>query len=64
MINRSQLRGRPLDADCKRAYTERSEDDRVYCLGLIDLANDEYLDKCKTCMANVYNAEPLEEVTP
>lgn len=67
MKNRAQLRGKPLDADCKRAYTSRHEygpeDDRVFCLGLIDFMNDEYLDKCRTCKANVYNAEPPEEVT-
>lgn len=64
-MNRSQLRGKRLDEDCKRAYTTRHEyglrDDRVFCYGLVDKMTDEYIDKCKECGALVYNAEPLQE---
>lgn len=62
-VSRAQLRGKPLDADCKKAqrvsneYVE--EDKRVFCFGLFDMANDEVISKCRECMAYVENAEPL-----
>lgn len=63
-VNRAKLRGRPLDSDCKRANRsigEYGDDDRrVFCYGIIDVMNDEYLAKCKECGAFVYNAKPLE----
>lgn len=53
-----------LDKDCKKAHTTSHEygldDGRVFCYGLIDLSNDELLEKCKICKANVENAEPLK----
>lgn len=65
MINRAQLRGRPLDDNCKWACRAPQQyglnDDRVFCYGLQNYTNDEYLDKCKTCGAFVYNAESEEE---
>lgn len=63
-VNRTMLRGKPLDSDCKSANTATGEygdyDCRVYCYGYIDAMNDEYLEKCKVCGAFVYNAKPLE----
>lgn len=59
MISREKLRGKKLDKDCKTAHTEHSlDDDRVFCLGLIDLSNDELLEKCEICKAYVDNSEP------
>lgn len=66
MINRAQLRGKPLDTDCKMAQTSRyeygPEDDRVFCLGLQNCMDDAYLEKCNTCGAFICNAWPPEEV--
>lgn len=63
-VNRARLRGKPLDSDCKSANTTTGEfgnyDKRIFCYGLIDAMNDEYLEKCKVCGAFVYNAKPLE----
>ncbi len=63
-VNRAKLRGKSLDKDCKSAKTATGEfgndDRRVFCYGIIDAMNDEYLTKCKKCGAFVYNAEPLE----
>lgn len=63
-VNRAKLRGRPLDSDCKKAYRSTGEygndDRRVFCYGIIDIMNDEYLIKCKECGAFVFNAKPLE----
>lgn len=62
MISRKQLRGKPLDIDCKRARQTTHEygwqDNRVFCYGLIDRMTDEHLQKCKECRAFVDNAEP------
>ena len=67
MINRAKLRGKPLDADCKRAHTSRYEygleDDRVFCFGIIDCKESIFLPKCMRCRAFVNNAEPPREVT-
>lgn len=63
MVNRAKLRGKPLDEDCKKAYTSTHEygpqDDRVFCYGLIDCMSDEVLPKCVECKAFAINAEPL-----
>ena len=63
-VNRAKLRGRPLDSDCKTANRSTGEygndDCRVFCYGIIDTMNDEYLTKCKECGAFVYNVKPLE----
>lgn len=65
MISREKLRGKKLDKDCKKAYTTSHEygldDDRVFCLGLIDLSNDELLEKCEICKAYVDNSEPYNQ---
>lgn len=63
-VSRAKLRGKALDGDCKSAGTTTGEygndDRRVFCYGIIDAMNDEYLTKCKECGAFVYNAKPLE----
>lgn len=63
-INRAVLRGRPLDKDCYIARTCLHQygfnDNRCYCLGLINKRNDEFLEKCLECKAFVNNATPLE----
>lgn len=65
MISRAKLRGKKLDEDCKRTCTSSheygSDDDRVFCYGLVDYSTDELLDKCKNCKAYVFNATPPEE---
>ena len=61
-VSRAKLRGKSLDEDCKKAYRAAHEygpeDNRVFCYGLIDLENDEPLEKCKVCGAYVENEEP------
>lgn len=63
-VNRSQLRGKPLDDDCKKARTTTNEygenDNRVFCYGLFDCMYIDIADKCIKCKAYVDNAEPLE----
>lgn len=65
MISRAKLRGKKLDADCKRACTSSHEygldDDRVFCYGLVDCSTDELIEKCKNCKALAYNAAPQEK---
>ena len=64
MINRAKLRGKSLDADCKRANISRQEygekDDRLFCFGLYGDMNDDIQLKCSRCKAYVGNAEPLK----
>ena len=65
MINRAQLRGKPLDKDCYRARRTTNEygpeDDRVYCFGLYGYyGEDDLLDKCEVCGAHVRYVTPLE----
>lgn len=62
MINRAQLRGKPLDSDCRRASKiSRDHDDRIFCYGLYeDMSDWEIQKKCKECGAYVGNAESLE----
>lgn len=64
-ITRADLRGKPLDKDCHKAYRSTHEygieDNRVYCLGLIDCMNDELLEKCRDCNAHVTNVTPLRK---
>lgn len=57
MINRAKLRGEKLDEDCKFANVVTEADLRV-CHGLIDNAEN-FLPKCKTFKAFVWNAEEL-----
>ena len=65
IITRAELRGKPLDSDCKRAYSTRHEyglnDPRCFCLGLCDPGKCyDTLPKCVECKAYVRNAEPWE----
>ena len=64
MINRAKLRGKSLDADCKRANISRYEygekDDRLFCFGLYGDMNDDIQPKCRRCKAYVGNAEPFK----
>lgn len=64
-VNRAQLRGKPLDEDCKRAVTAKYEygfdDKRVFCYGIYcGYNNCDIAEKCRECKACVYNAEPLD----
>lgn len=66
MMNRSQLRGKPLDKACKTAKTTTNEfgenDDRVFCYGLYEeQSQTDICDKCLKCNAFVNNAEPPKE---
>lgn len=65
MISRAKLRGKVLDKDCKTAHTTSHEygleDDRAFCYGLVDLSNDELLEKCKICKAYIDNSEPYTQ---
>ena len=62
-ISRRKIRGKALDADCKKAKVSTNEygpyDDRRFCYGLIDRSTDDYLNKCVDCAAFVNNAKPL-----
>lgn len=63
-IHRAQLRGKELDEDCRRAHTTRHEygpeDNRVFCYGL-ERQPGSCEEKCGTCAAFVWNAEPPED---
>lgn len=64
-INRAQLRGEPLDEDCKKANIVKHEygpkDNRIFCYGVCDGYDDfEVAEKCCKCKAYAYNAEPWE----
>ena len=65
MISRAKIRGKKLDEDCKRACTTTNEygsdDDRVFCYGLIDCSTDDLIEKCRNCKALVWNTAPPEE---
>ena len=59
--NRSALRGKPLDDDCKKANTTTHEmgmkDNRVFCYGLYAHGgmSDDIDKKCLSCGAYVFN---------
>ncbi|QHI72884.1 hypothetical protein [Aminipila terrae] len=59
---RSELRGKSLDDDCKIAkistHEYGMEDNRKFCYGLMEMSTEELIDKCITCKAYVDNAEP------
>ena len=66
-VNRAQLRGKQLDADCKKANVTSHEygmrDNRVFCFGLYkEMSDCEIAEKCQHCGAFVDNAEPLAEL--
>lgn len=60
---RAELRGKPLDEDCKKANISTHEfgmsDNRKFCYGIYEMSTEETLDKCKSCGAYVYNAKPI-----
>ena len=64
-MSRAQLRGKPLDEDCRRAKISHNEygpdDTRCFCYGFIDASTESLLDKCSECGALAYNAVPLRE---
>ena len=66
-VSRAQLRGRPLDPLCKKAYTTTHEygrdDKRVFCYGFLSMMTDEPEEQCAVCGAYVRNETPLEETT-
>lgn len=59
---RVDLRGKPLDKDCKNAKISTNvygiDDNRKFCYGLCDASTEEPLEKCNKCGAFEYNAEP------
>lgn len=61
-MTRADLRGKPLDSDCRKANTSRGErgadDMRVFCYGRADGMTDELLDKCRRCGALAWNETP------
>jgi len=61
MINRAQLRGKPLDKDCKRAHTW-PVGNKNGCFGIIDLMTDELFEECAQCGALIGNIEHRESV--
>ena len=62
-VNRAILRGKKLDADCKKASITINEygpqDNRLFCYGLVDCSTESYLEKCINCGAFIDNAKPL-----
>ena len=64
-ITRAQMRGKPLDPLCKRAYTTTNEygldDKRVFCWGIWESMTDEPVEMCRVCKAFVRNEEPPKE---
>ena len=63
-INRSLIRGKKIDDDCKTAKvcTEFDKDTKYcFCYGIVDLRYDEYIDKCKNCKACVRNMPYKQE---
>lgn len=63
-ISRAQMRKKPLDTDCLKAYAACHEygsyDPRSYCHGLNrDMTDWDIQEKCKTCGAYVQNEVPL-----
>ena len=49
-VSRAQLRGKPLDDDCRIAGISKHEcgpdDPRCFCYGLKDMMTDDLVDKC------------------
>ena len=65
-ITRAQLRGKPLDSDCKLygrtdPYQYGTKDKRCFCTGIWNLMYEAIEEKCYECGAYVGNAEPLKE---
>ena len=61
---RAAQRGKPLDEDCRKAnistHEYGMEDDRKFCLGLMDMRTEDLLDKCRECGAYCINSKPLK----
>ena len=59
--DRTKLRGSQLLPMCKRAKISKNEggpqDKRLFCYGLIDQQDEELLDECLNCRANVIYAD-------
>ena len=60
---RAQLRGKPLDEDCKRygrsdPYQFGIMDRRCFCTGIMDKMTDDYMPKCRQCAALNILAQP------
>jgi len=66
-ITRAQMRGKPLDPLCKKAYTTTNEygleDKRVFCCGIWEAMTEEPVEMCRACKAFVQNEEPPKEET-
>ena len=65
VINRAELRGKPLERNCYGVHTTKHEfgknDNRIFCYGIVDSMTDELLPQCKECRAMIDYAEPMEE---
>ena len=64
MKGRAKSRGKPLDANCKKAiiskYEYGSDDTRCFCHGLYaEICDYEIREECLKCGAYVGNAKPL-----
>lgn len=64
-VTRAQLRGKPLDTDCKRwgkpdPYQFGLKDKRCFCTGILDCMTDDVDNKCKECAAWNALATPIE----
>ena len=62
-VTRVQLRGKPLDADCKRwgkpdPYQYGLKDKRCFCTGIWNPMYEAVEEKCVSCNAWNSNAEP------
>ena len=51
-ISRADIRGRKLNKLCYKANTT-NEGGMIYCYGLTDKRDDEYLAMCTRCEANI-----------
>lgn len=54
-MNRAELRGKPLDWDCKMSRTVKETDGNTYCYGTYDCMTDEPIEQCRVCKAFVNN---------
>ena len=63
MTSRVDLRGKRLDEDCRKARISTNEcginDDRKFCLGLIEMSTECLIEKCIKCNAHVSNVKML-----
>ena len=67
-VTRAEIRGKPLDDDCKRYGYSKSgqfgpDDKRCFCSGIWNRMTDEFERKCFECNAWDSNAQPEREVT-